>query len=98
MNLRFASDGTVYTSEASLGRIKRFSADGKFLGLVGTADIVPGCKHVAIGASPDGELVYLLDITRSQITVLKRKVDQDDPAIAEQEQVDTSPSIFGGIF
>ena len=73
MNIRFGADGSVYTSEASLGRIKRFSVEGEFLGLVGSARIVPGCKHVAIGVSEDGARVFLLDITRNQIVVMERK-------------------------
>lgn len=72
MNIRFGPEGEVYTSEASLGRIKRYTRDGKFLGVVGEAKIVPGCKHVAIGVSKDGRRVYLLDITRSQIAVLEK--------------------------
>ena len=70
MNIRFGPEGEVYTSEASLGRIKRFSTEGEFLGLVGTAEIIPGCKHVAIDVSKDGKQVYMLDITRSQVVVL----------------------------
>ncbi len=73
MNLRIGPDGAIYTSEASLGRIKRYSPSGEFLGLVGTSSIVPGCKHVAIGVSRDGGRVYLLDITRAHIVVLTRR-------------------------
>jgi len=73
MNLRFGPGGEVYTAEASLGRIKRFSPDGEFLGLIGTADIIPGCKHVAIAVSKDANRVYMLDITRSQINILQRQ-------------------------
>jgi len=73
MNVRFGPDGVLYTSEASLGRIKRYTPEGEFLGLVGISEIVPGCKHVAIGMNPDASRVYMLDITRSQIVVLKEK-------------------------
>jgi sugar lactone lactonase YvrE len=73
MNLRFGSDGMAYTSEASLGRIKRYSPTGELLGVVGTSSIVPGCKHVAIDISADGKRVYMLDITRSQIVVMAKK-------------------------
>ena len=72
MNLRLGSAGTIYTSEATLGRIKRFTAEGEFLGVVGVAEIVPGCKHVAIGVTSDGGRVHLLDITCNQIIVLER--------------------------
>jgi sugar lactone lactonase YvrE len=75
MNVRFGADGNLYTSEASVGRIKRYTPDGKFLGVVGTARIVPGCKHVAIGMDPKGKRFYMLDITRNQIVVMERKAE-----------------------
>ena len=73
MNLRLGPDGSTYTSEASVGRIKRYSPTGECLGVVGTATIVPGCKHVAIGISADGKRIYMLDITRSHIVVMTEK-------------------------
>jgi len=73
MNVRLGAAGVVYTSEASLGRIKRYTPDGEFLGLVAVSEIVPGCKHVAIGLNEDGSRVYMLDITRSQIVMLKKQ-------------------------
>ena len=76
MNLRFNAAGDVYTAEASVGRLKRFSADGKFLGTVAQLKIVPGCKHVAIGVADNGDRIYMLDITRSQIAVVDRKKEK----------------------
>lgn len=73
MNIRFGPGGEVYTAEASVGSIKRFSPDGKFLGIVGKTTIVPGCKHVAIGMSPDASRVYMLDITRRHIVVMAQR-------------------------
>jgi sugar lactone lactonase YvrE len=84
MNLRFGSDGTLYTSEASLGRIKRYTPDGKFLGLVGTVNVVPGCKHVAVAVSKDGSRAFMLDITRNQIAVMKRR-DRDTQGPKREE-------------
>ncbi len=78
MNIRFGPDGVVYTSESNLGRIKRFSPEGEFLGLLGIVKIVPGCKHVPIGINKDGSRVYMLDITRSHIVVMASK----EPAAA----------------
>jgi hypothetical protein len=72
MNIRFGPDGVVYTSESNVGRIKRFSPEGELLGVLGTVTIVPGCKHVPIGISKDGEKVFLLDITRSHIVVMEK--------------------------
>lgn len=70
MCIRFGADGTVYTSESNLGHVKRFTPDGKFLGLVGTVEIVPGCKHVPIGIADNGR-VYMLDQTRSHVIVME---------------------------
>ena len=69
MNLRIGPGGEVYTAEATLGRIKRFSRDGEFLGLVGSANITPGCQHVAIAVSKTGDRVYMLDAPRHQIII-----------------------------
>lgn len=73
MNVAFGPGGEIYTAEASLGRVKRYSPDGELRGLVGRVDIVPGCKNVAIGVSPDGKRVYMMDMTRSHIVVMSEK-------------------------
>lgn len=70
MNLRFGQNGEVLTAESGCGAVKRYSPDGEYLGLVGNADLVGGCKHVAIAASPDASRIFMLDITRSRIAVL----------------------------
>ena len=70
MNVAFGEDGSVYTAESGSGRIKRFTADGKFMELVGQVELVPGCKKVSIAVSPKGDLVYMLDITRGHIVVM----------------------------
>jgi sugar lactone lactonase YvrE len=80
MNVRFGPDGMVYTSESNLGRVKRFTPKGEFLGVVGTVTIVPGCKHVAIDTSPDGKTIYMLDITRSHIVVMTEKTSEPKTA------------------
>ena len=73
MNLAFDADGNVLTSEASVGAIKRFTQDGKFIELVAQSQIVPGCKHTPIGMSLDGNKAYMLDITKRNIIVMERK-------------------------
>jgi len=73
MNARIGPDGNIYTSESNVGRIKRFSPDGKLLGVIGTATIVPGCKHVAIGMNKDMSHFYMLDITRTNIIVMTKQ-------------------------
>jgi hypothetical protein len=73
MNLWAAPDGSLYTSEASLGRVKHYSADGKFLGLVGNATVDGGCVNVSVVASSDGSRVFVLDRGANAIRVLEKK-------------------------
>jgi sugar lactone lactonase YvrE len=70
MNVAFGPGGSVYTAEAGSGRVKRFAADGTFMELVGAVELVPGCKKVSIAVSPEGDRVYMLDITRGHIVVM----------------------------
>ncbi|MGL4942807.1 MAG: hypothetical protein ACRC46_06415 [Thermoguttaceae bacterium] len=72
MNLTFDADGNVLTSEASVGVIKRFTQDGKYIETVAASKIVPGCKHTPIGLSPDGKTAYMLDIFQRQILLFAK--------------------------
>jgi sugar lactone lactonase YvrE len=76
VRLEIVALGEVYTSESGVGRIKRFDPDGSLLDVVGKADIVPGCKNVAIGVSEDSQTVYMLDITRSRLIMFKAAVEK----------------------
>ena len=67
MNVAFGPENAVYTAEDDTGRIKRYSEDGKLLGLVGSVELKPGCKNCSISVSKDGSTVYMLDITRNFI-------------------------------
>ncbi|WP_299466046.1 hypothetical protein [uncultured Gimesia sp.] len=73
MNVAVGKAGEVYTAESNLGYIKRYSADGKYLDFVGKVDLVPGCKNVSIMVTPDGDRVYMMDLTRNHIIVMARK-------------------------
>ena len=73
MNLFFGPGGALYTSEAELGRVKRYTPDGKFLGLVGEVKIGAGCVNVSIAVRKDGSRVYVLDRESNLIRVLQRK-------------------------
>lgn len=84
MNVAFGDDGSVYTAESGIGRIKRFSADGSFIELVGQVELVPGCKKVAISVSPKGDQVYMLDITRGHIVVMTRNAPRSAALSADQ--------------
>jgi hypothetical protein len=106
MNVAFGPDDAVYTAEDDTGRIKRYSADGKLLGLVGAVELKPGCKNCSISVSKDGNQVYMLDITRNFIVRLDTR--PADEIATEAEKVKNAPpaaqeksanggSIFEGI-
>lgn len=81
MNLCFDVAGNLYTAESHIGRIKRYTPDGKFLNLVGiTAGITPklvsgrqvaDCTDISIAVSKDGSCVYVLDFRNNIIRILK---------------------------
>ena len=86
----------MYAAESRSGRIKRFSADGELLQLVGAVDLVPGCKNVSIAVAEDGNQVFMLDITRNHIVVME-PVDAvagdknvDEPANSEVATTDAA--------
>ncbi len=99
MNLRPCGNGEVLTAESGVGLIKRYSAEGEFLGLLADVDLVGGCKHVAIAVTPDGERLFMLDVTRNTICVLDQVTSgteqpagaQVDEPAAEAAEVSLAP-------
>jgi len=82
MNLCFGSDGSLYTAESGLGRIKRYKPDGTFLGLVGSIGVerfntagglAASCSNIAIAVTRDGRRVYVMDYKNSLIRVLDQR-------------------------
>ncbi len=82
MNLCFGPDGSLYTSESGVGRVKRFSVDGTFLDLVGYSGVArfsrasgfaASCSNIAIAVPRNGDRVYVMDYRSSKIRVLIRK-------------------------
>jgi hypothetical protein len=96
MNVAFGPDDVVYTAEDNTGRIKRYSPDGKLLGLVGSVELVPGCKNCSIAVSSDGTRVYMLDITRGHIVKMEPYAPGEAPAPSD-EDLSGSPSVGGAI-
>ncbi len=70
MNVRCCDNGEILTAESSIGHIKRFSADGEYLGRVGTAKIGGGCKHVAVSYDSSRDYYYMMNISKGNIAVL----------------------------
>ena len=82
MNLAFDAAGILYTAESGLGRVKRYTTDGEFLGLVGSvgvdrfnraSSLAAACSNIAIAVTPDARLIYVMDFKNNQIRVLKKK-------------------------
>jgi len=82
MNIALGPGGDVYTAESGPDRVKRFSSDGKFLGLVGDIGTVHltregrqlgACTPSTIAVSKDGKAVYVQDASNNLIRVLKAK-------------------------
>jgi hypothetical protein len=73
-NMRVLANGDVLVAESGPPLcIKRFSASGKFLGVVALVNEDSECVRVTVEMSPDGNSFYLLDTQRDAIRVFKAK-------------------------
>lgn len=73
-NLRITSNGEILAAESGPPTcIKRFSQDGKFLGVVALLNTKGDCVRVTVEVSPDGKRYYMLDTTRDAIRVFGAK-------------------------
>ena len=71
-NLRFGPAGELYASESGPPVVvKRFSLDGKFLGVVGVADFYTGCVRVTVAVSANARRVFILNSDAAAIHVLE---------------------------
>ncbi len=70
MNVLCCSNGDILTAESSIGKIKRFDADGDLIGYVGKARIGGGCKHVALGYDESRDRYYIQYQDKNQICIL----------------------------
>ena len=82
MNLAFGVKGELYTAESGLGRVKRYSPDGKFLSLVGyvgttrfnrAGRTAASCSNITVAPNKDGSKIYVLDFSNNLIRVLQAK-------------------------
>jgi sugar lactone lactonase YvrE len=86
MNLCFDARGVLYTAESGLGRVKRYTTEGKYLGLVGYVGVerftsagrlAASCSNIAIAVTPCGDRVYVMDSKNNLIRVLQKKKARD---------------------
>jgi hypothetical protein len=80
MNVRCCANGEILTAESSIGDIKRFAPDGKFVGYIGRAKIGGGCKHVAIEYDAARDRYYMQHEDKGHICVLVPKSEISGPS------------------
>ena len=75
----FAPDGELITASSGVGRVKRYTPEGEFLGMVALVNVtrwegaIPGKCYIPIEVSPDNQRVYVLDEVTQNIHVMKRR-------------------------
>ncbi len=81
MNLCFGPGGELYTAESGLGRIKRYTPEGKFLGLIGYVGVdrfsragrlAASCSNITLAVNKNASRIYVLDFKNNLIRVLAK--------------------------
>ncbi|MDZ4847759.1 MAG: hypothetical protein SGI77_00555 [Pirellulaceae bacterium] len=81
VNFDWGPDGDLYTAESGIGRVKRYSADGMYLGLVGYVDttkfdngsmLAAMSCYIPVEVAKDGKRIYIMDIRANFIRVLEQ--------------------------
>jgi hypothetical protein len=82
VNFDFGPGGVLYTAESGIGRVKRYTADGKYLGMVGYVDttkfdggsrLAAQSCYIPVEVADDGKRVYVMDVRAQIIRVLEQK-------------------------
>jgi len=82
VNFDFGPAGELYTAESGIGRVKRYTAEGKYLGLVGYVDTTKfdrGSRlaamscYIPIEVNADASRIYIMDVRANFIRVLAKK-------------------------
>jgi hypothetical protein len=96
MNLCFDARGVLYTAESGLGRVKRYTTDGKYLGLVGYVGVerftkagrmAASCSNIAIAVTPGASRVYVMDYKNNLIRVLQKKGEDGYPTVRRRARI-----------
>jgi hypothetical protein len=87
VNFDFGPNGVLYTAESGVGRVKKYSADGKYLGMVGYVDTTEfdrGSRlasmscYIPVEVNHDASRIYVMDVRAQIIRVLARKPAKGD--------------------
>ena len=99
MNIIFGPGGELYTAESGLGRVKRYSADGKFLSLVGQIGVqrftragrtAASCSNITVAVSKDAKRVFVQDVGKNIIRMLLKKGEPVEGAKAAGATTDSN--------
>lgn len=80
-NFDFGPGGVLYTAESGVGRVKKYTADGKFLGLVGYVDttkfdggsqLAAQSCYIPMEVNADASRIYVMDVRAAIIRVLAK--------------------------
>ncbi len=81
-NTDFSADGVLYTCESGVGRVKKYSQDGKYLGLVGYVDttkfdrgsrLAAQSCYIPMEVGANASRIYVMDVRAHIIRVLEEK-------------------------
>lgn len=81
-NTDIGPDGVYYAAESGVGRVKKYTADGKFLGLVGYVDttkfdggsaLAAQSCYIPIEVNADASRIFVMDVRTHFIRVLEKK-------------------------
>ncbi len=81
VNFDFAADNVLYTAESGVGRVKKYSPDGEYLGLVGYVDttkfdrgsrLAAQSCYIPIEIGPNADRIYVMDVRANFVRVLER--------------------------
>lgn len=82
VNVDFGPGGVLYTAESGVGRIKKYSPKGDYLGLVGYVDttkydggsqLAAQSCYIPIEVDKDGKRIFVMDVRANIIRVLAPK-------------------------
>ena len=85
VNIDFGPDNVLYTAESGLGRVKKYSAKGEYLGVVGYVDTTKFLRgshmasqscYIPIEVGKDAKRIYVMDVRANMIRVLQVRADQ----------------------
>jgi hypothetical protein len=85
MNCLSLAGGEFLVAESSIGNIKRFDAQGKFLAMIGKARISGSCKHVSLGFDDARNRYYMMNQDKNHICVLVPLAEA--PVVTEEERL-----------